>query len=443
MSRERNWWKRQGRLVRWFLKLMVVFFLAGGACLFLALKLGERLYDQQLPLYWSSDGKPYAQISVFFGESEEVSKLQVDDFRNQIREQIKELPSKDAAQKEARQKDWKDAYSRFGDMTIERGKTSVEVTAYGCGGYFFLFHPLTMLSGAYFKEEDVMHDRVILDEESAWRLFGSGDVAGMTVTISGKEYRIAGVFSMPESKAFDQARKSRPVCFLPFDTFSKIVDGDSGGGGAGGGSQPPGDGAGGGVTGDGAGGAAAKPGTGGAMPSMGNGAPGSTLGNIACYEALLPNPVSDYARQTAVLAVTGIRLSEDEKGEEALANRKLAFVENSSRFSIPSLWGKLQEFRFQSMRREALSYPYWENAALAMENFCALFLGAAILLLAPSGMTFGVLLWRRFQRRKWTFAYGRSVWEAKIERRRKKAWDKKTAKAAEMEERDEKKDKRF
>lgn len=80
-----------------------------------------------------------------------------------------------------------DAYSGRTSLSVS-GKSpgSVTVTAVGAGGNYFLFHPLTLLSGGYISDEDYMADRVVLDAQTAFNLFGSSDVAGMEVTINGR-----------------------------------------------------------------------------------------------------------------------------------------------------------------------------------------------------------------------------------------------------------------
>ena len=87
-----------------------------------------------------------------------------------------------------------DAYSGSTQLSVS-GKSpgSVTVTAIGVGGDYFLFHPLQLLSGGYVSDEDYMADRVVLDAQTAFNLFGSSDVAGMEVTINGKTFPIAGV----------------------------------------------------------------------------------------------------------------------------------------------------------------------------------------------------------------------------------------------------------
>ena len=56
-----------------------------------------------------------------------------------------------------------DAYSGRTSLSVS-GKSpgSVTVTAVGAGGNYFLFHPLTLLSGGYISDEDYMADRVVI-----------------------------------------------------------------------------------------------------------------------------------------------------------------------------------------------------------------------------------------------------------------------------------------
>lgn len=86
-----------------------------------------------------------------------------------------------------------DAYSATAEVSISGSKTSTTVEAFGVGGNFFYFHPLSLRVGQYINESDIMHDRVVISEELAWKLFGSLDVAGMTVTISSMDFIVAGV----------------------------------------------------------------------------------------------------------------------------------------------------------------------------------------------------------------------------------------------------------
>lgn len=107
-----------------------------------------------------------------------------------------------------------DAYSGSTQLSVS-GKSpgSVTVTAIGVGGDYFLFHPLQLLSGGYVSDEDYMADRVVLDAQTAFNLFGSSDVAGMEVTINGKTFPIAGVVKSEDdfATAAGAGRRSRGV----------------------------------------------------------------------------------------------------------------------------------------------------------------------------------------------------------------------------------------
>jgi len=91
------------------------------------------------------------------------------------------------------------------------------------GGQFFLFHPLTLRSGSYISEHDLMQDRVVLDETTAWTLFGSPDVAGMSVTIEGKPYYVAGVIHREDDFASEAAYGDGAGMFLSYDAFYALT----------------------------------------------------------------------------------------------------------------------------------------------------------------------------------------------------------------------------
>ena len=84
--------------------------------------------------------------------------------------------------------------SSIGKLTDIVSASVDSVQIIGVGGDFFQFHPLNMISGNVFSENDISKDRVVLDENTAWTLFGAYDIAGKTVTIEGRQFVIAGVY---------------------------------------------------------------------------------------------------------------------------------------------------------------------------------------------------------------------------------------------------------
>lgn len=117
-----------------------------------------------------------------------------------------------------------DAYSSKSKLTVRGSKGAIEATAYEIGGRYFVFHPLKLVSGSYIAEEDLARDCVVLTRELAWSLFGAVDVAGMTVTIDGKPYVVAGVVDM-EDDAASRAAGSGGLClYLHSDVMNKAAD---------------------------------------------------------------------------------------------------------------------------------------------------------------------------------------------------------------------------
>lgn len=119
-----------------------------------------------------------------------------------------------------------DAWSASGTLTVTGDHGSASVATIGVGGNFFLFHPLTLRSGSYLSENDLMQDRVVLDETVAWTLFGSADVAGMSVTIDQKPYYVAGVIHREDDPASQRAYRDAAGMFLSYDAFYDLTQQD-------------------------------------------------------------------------------------------------------------------------------------------------------------------------------------------------------------------------
>lgn len=113
-----------------------------------------------------------------------------------------------------------DAYSAEGTIMLSQGRNSVTVKAIGVGGDFFFFHPFRLRSGSYLAPDDLMKDRVVLDEDTAWRLFGSYDVAGLEVLISGTPYLVAGVIQHDQDDATQLARQNEPCIFVDYSLLA-------------------------------------------------------------------------------------------------------------------------------------------------------------------------------------------------------------------------------
>lgn len=118
-----------------------------------------------------------------------------------------------------------DAYCGFADVTVSsENTTGSTVEAVGVGGDFFYFHPLTLLGGSYIRSDDLMDDLVVLDEETAWRLFGGTDLAGLTMYINGEPFVVSGVVSRETDFATQKAYTGDGGVYLSYSALSRLVE---------------------------------------------------------------------------------------------------------------------------------------------------------------------------------------------------------------------------
>lgn len=180
----------------------------------------KNLPDQQAAERWDGSGNA-AQVSCYFAENVMVDEFLIMNFQQQFRQQLMEvLPQEQTAEKNDRRL-FVDAYSSMGTITIisEKGQLT-DVNAVGIGGDFFYFHPLQLLSGQYFSGDNLMKDSVIIDEEAAWQLFGSNDIAGKSVMIGEVPHYIAGVIKRPEGKFAESAGLDKTVVYVSHETLA-------------------------------------------------------------------------------------------------------------------------------------------------------------------------------------------------------------------------------
>ncbi|MDE7260791.1 MAG: ABC transporter permease, partial [Oscillospiraceae bacterium] len=121
-----------------------------------------------------------------------------------------------------------DAYSGSASVTVasdNSGNASVKAT--GVGGDFFYFHPYILRSGSYIKSGDLMDDLVVLDEETAWKLFGGVELAGMTMTINGQPFVVSGVIAREDDFASRKAYTGDGGVFMSFAALQRLIEGAS------------------------------------------------------------------------------------------------------------------------------------------------------------------------------------------------------------------------
>ena len=162
--------------------------------LFLFLGFGSKIKNMlpDLNAYkkWDSDGG-YTQMSVYLPVGMMQDTMMYDGMMYQMQENLK---TEGVEAKNPKSRIMLGAYSGYGQVSLQTSMAMVQVNAIGVGGDFFYFHPIELVDGTYLADNYLMKDYVILDRETAWKLFGATNVTGMTVTIGNIPFIVAGVY---------------------------------------------------------------------------------------------------------------------------------------------------------------------------------------------------------------------------------------------------------
>ncbi len=179
--------------------------------------LKNSLPDQQTVGRWSDGTQRYSQVSVF---TENLSAISIDGIFT-IRADIeKKLVENSLVSEKENARIWVDAFSaNQGKMSVSSDYGTAEAETIVTGGDFFLFHPLELISGYYYSEDNLMQDRVLIDENLAWQLYGASDIAGKPVLINNKYFYIAGVFKQSDNSDMEKISGEIPMMFMPYQGY--------------------------------------------------------------------------------------------------------------------------------------------------------------------------------------------------------------------------------
>jgi len=117
---------------------------------------------------------------------------------------------------------------------------------------------------------------------------------------------------------------------------------------------------------------------------------------ITCYEAVMPNPIPNYAFNTLAEACDVVEMTDAEKENQrsSLFFGDTEILDNSSRFSISALYKYIKSKKYMTMRTDSVTYPYWENVArFEVERASRMFILCCILLILPVVTVIGTIIW--------------------------------------------------
>jgi hypothetical protein len=317
----------------------------------------SKLPDQLAANRWDYDGK-VAQVSLFFTEDRSVTPDDIKRLEYNLKKKLgdagviavedgdsslksgKEIvdtvdlgtgkgnnSGSDIASASEEIKVYNSCYSAQGISTIVfENRKAENVSTIGADGDFFFFHPLELVNGSYFMADDVMKDKIVIDEDLAWQLFGSDDIIGQCVTIGGINHYVSGVVRRQEGRFNEAAGLSESIVYMSYDSLSKYGEILSG------------------KTTD---------------KEISEDGVNAKIGGINCYEIVCPNPVDGL-------------LAKITKESADFDDKYVNVIDNTDRFSFLNLLGVSVNFGIRSMWDKPIFYPYWENVARGYEDVLAL-----------------------------------------------------------------------
>lgn len=189
--------------------------------LFVTGNIERSLPEQNAADRWSKEGDA-SQVSCFFSANARVTEDRLINFEHTIDSALKDagvtLQSENSGARL-----WADAYSADGTLSISSDRAKLNnVDAIGVGGDFFLFHPLKLVSGSYFSGSDIDKNYCVIDEDAAWQLFGSNNVAGMIVNIGGYPHIVTGVIERPAGRLAEAAGLDSSLVYVSYETLKNL-----------------------------------------------------------------------------------------------------------------------------------------------------------------------------------------------------------------------------
>ena len=178
------------------------------------------LRSQQAATAWAGQsGERFSQISAFIPRGTSFDENAIAALRSSVDRALIDASIENVAGRVY----YSDAWSAIGEVSIIGTRGSATAQAIGVGGNYFLFHPLFLRDGSYLSPNDLMQDRVVLDEELAWRLFGAVNLEGLEITINEKTYLIAGVVTRDNDFASSRAYTGGAGLFMSYEALRDIM----------------------------------------------------------------------------------------------------------------------------------------------------------------------------------------------------------------------------
>lgn len=163
-------------------------------------------------------GKDYARIALYYSSDTALDKEGI----NAIRVGVDNKLLADSHTSDGRL--WYDVYTAFTTSSVAHATENTSFTAdvIVAGGDWFKLNDFEYLYGTPFYSDDNLSDRIVIDERTSFKLFGSANTVGMPLLVDGRVCFVAGVFKSPVTTAWETQFEERPVIILP-ESFREDV----------------------------------------------------------------------------------------------------------------------------------------------------------------------------------------------------------------------------
>ena len=180
---------------------------------YLWMKLREGFTEQTAAERWRGISEArFGQVSCFLDESVGIPTEREYNIRDSLETAL-------AGKSDER---WLMAMSGSVNVSIARDSAKLNVRGICTAGGFSHFHPMQMVSGSWFAQDEMNRDGVVLDMQLAWKLFGGYDLQGMTVSLNGIPVQIAGVARPPESGVEQRVIGTTPTVWFSMDLMKRM-----------------------------------------------------------------------------------------------------------------------------------------------------------------------------------------------------------------------------
>ena len=208
---------------QWFMTVLIVVLLLASAASVIGLRIVSHTLESMTAAdrFRGSGETRFAQLGCFLPVGQGKTEEDILKFRQtldaKLVEQSLEAPENGTL--------YLDAYCGTATVTaVGNNGASASVGAVGVGGDFFYFHPLPLRSGSYIQGGDLMDDLVVLDEETAWKLFGGTNLTGMDMTINGQPFVVSGVIAREDDFATAKAYSGDSGIFMSYSAMSRLLE---------------------------------------------------------------------------------------------------------------------------------------------------------------------------------------------------------------------------